>query len=62
MRMFGDMACHHHQILDDRAYTASFYRVPHGMAWADALVTGHTQDVIGVHRKHQYKLICIELP
>lgn len=60
--MFGDVACHHHQILDHCACPASFYRVPHEMARADALVSNHTQDVISWHRKFQYKLICVELP
>lgn len=61
-RMFGDVACHHHQILDHCACPASFYRVPHEMARVDALVSDHTQDVISWHRKFQYKLICVELP
>ena len=60
--MPGDMACHHYQILNDRPYPASFYRVLHGMGRTDALVTNHTQDVIGRHRKFQYELICVELP
>lgn len=60
--MPGDMACHHYQILNDRPYPASFYRVLHGMGRTDALVTNHTQDVIGRHRKLQHKLICVELP
>ena len=60
--MPGDMACHHYQILNDRPYPASFYRVLHGMGRTDALVTNHTQDVISWHRKFQYKLICVELP
>ena len=59
--MSGDMACYHHQILDDRAYPASFYRVLHGMVRTDPLVTDHTQNVIGSHRKFQYQLICVEL-
>ena len=51
--MSGDMACYHHQILDDRAYPASFYRGLHGMVRTDTLVTDHTQNVIGSHRKFQ---------
>ena len=35
--MPGDMACHHYQILNDRPYPASFYRVPHGMGRTDVL-------------------------
>ncbi len=59
--MFGDMACHHGQVLDDRAYTPPFYRMLHRVSRDDAPVSNHTQDVVGRHRKFQNKLICVEL-
>ena len=59
--MFSDMACHHDQVFDDCAYTPPFYRMLHRVSRANALVANHTQDVVGRHRKFQYKLICVEL-
>lgn len=60
--MSGDMACHHYQVLDDRAYPSSFYRMFHRVSRANALIPDHPQDVIGIHCKLQNKLICVELP